>query len=348
MHARGIVHFGAVSPIPLGAVGDGTARPRLENEMTAGPSGRSPLPPRSGGDWPRRLVRHHLPLAGSTLVLVLWMTPIAFQASVQHGAQQAPATEHPAPAQINAPQASPEMAGHQAAPRAAGHGGTTPSADRQGAPQTATPPPASGDRTQDLVDRQSRALMARFTTATGYVATGLLALTLVIGPANLVLRRRNPVSSYLRRDVGAWTAIVSVVHVIAGLQVHGPPAPIGERISMYFFAPDGTPLLNAFGLGNWTGLAATVIVVGLLAISSDFALRTLKAGRWKWLQRFNYALFGLVVAHAIYYGALLRVTSFSTLVLGVSVSAVLFAQAVGIALYKRRYAPRSRDARALA
>jgi hypothetical protein len=46
------------------------------------------------------------------------------------------------------------------------------------------------------------AFVQRFTVATGYVVTGLLALTLLIGPANLVLRRRNPVSSYLRRVSG--------------------------------------------------------------------------------------------------------------------------------------------------
>jgi DMSO/TMAO reductase YedYZ heme-binding membrane subunit len=50
-------------------------------------------------------------------------------------------------------------------------------------------------------------------------------------------------------------------------------------------------------------------VVGLLALSSDFALRKLKAGPWTWLQRLNYALFALVIAHAIYYGALSRVMS---------------------------------------
>jgi sulfoxide reductase heme-binding subunit YedZ len=186
--------------------------------------------------------------------------------------------------------------------------------------------------------RQYRGIMVRFTTATGYVALVLLAITLLIGPANLLLRRRNPLSSYLRRDVGMWTAVVSVVHVIAGLQVHGPPGPLAKRILRYFFAPDGSPLLDNFGLGNWTGLAATVIVVGLLAISSDFALRKLKAGPWKWLQRLNYALFALVIAHAIYYGALLRLTSPSTLLLGTSVIAVLVAQVAGVWLWRRRYA----------
>jgi DMSO/TMAO reductase YedYZ heme-binding membrane subunit len=123
--------------------------------------------------------------------------------------------------------------------------------------------------------------------------------------------------------------------------LHGPPgSSLGNRISSYFFRTDGAPLTDSFGLANWTGLAATVIAVSLFAISSDFALRKLKAGPWKWLQRLNYALFVLVIAHAIYYGALLRVTSPSKLLLGLSVVAVLAGQAVGIWLWRRRCAPR--------
>jgi sulfoxide reductase heme-binding subunit YedZ len=174
-----------------------------------------------------------------------------------------------------------------------------------------------------------------FTLATGYVALGLLALTLLIGPANLLLRRRNPVSSFLRRDVGMWTAIASVIHVIFGLQVHGS-GQISDFIN-YFVARDGSPLLNSFGLGNWTGLAGLVIVVALLALSSDAALRKLKARPWKWLQRLNYVLFALVILHAFFYGALLRVTSAFTLLLGLSVLAVFVAQVVGVWLWRRRY-----------
>ena len=81
---------------------------------------------------------------------------------------------------------------------------------------------------------------------------------LPIGPANLLLRMRNPVSSHLRRDVATWTAIASVAHVIFGLQVHG-----GGQISAFldfFVTADGSPLLNSFVLGNWTRLVALVVV----------------------------------------------------------------------------------------
>jgi len=122
--------------------------------------------------------------------------------------------------------------------------------------------------------------------------------------------------------------------VIFGLQVHST----GQLSAFltYFLGRDGSPLLNSFGLGNWTRLLATAIAVGLLTISSDLALRTLKAPMWKWLQRLNYALFALVIAHAFFYGALLRVTSPFTLLLVLSIIAVFGGQAVGIWLWRRR------------
>jgi sulfoxide reductase heme-binding subunit YedZ len=172
------------------------------------------------------------------------------------------------------------------------------------------------------------------TVATGYLALGLLGLTLLIGPVNLLLRRRNPVSSYLRRDVGTWTAIASVVHVILGFQVHGR----GQILDFltYFVASDGSRWLNSFALGNWTGLAALVIVLVLLALSTDGALRELKAKTWKDLQRLNYTLFALVILHGFFYGALLRMTSPVTLLGVLTVIAVVVGQTVGVWLWRHR------------
>jgi sulfoxide reductase heme-binding subunit YedZ len=186
-----------------------------------------------------------------------------------------------------------------------------------------------GARTQ----QGGRFFIARGTTATGYVATGLLGLTLLIGPANLLFRRRTPISTYLARDVGTWATGLSVLHVVFGLTLHRGPDVSGM---LGYFIASGRPLLNSFGLGNWTGLAATVIVVVLLAISSDAALRELKASKWKDLQRLNYTLFGLVALHAFFYGALLRLTSPFTVVGILIVVAVVVGQATGIWLWRRR------------
>jgi methionine sulfoxide reductase heme-binding subunit len=292
----------------------------------AQPPTREPLG--ASGDQRHRFLVHHVPLAlVSAGVFMLWMNLPLFEMAGQHGPPQA--VQHEARA-----------AGHHGSLWPGGHQGPVGFGGHHGLAQAAGDP-AMGPKGHHLMNPEElkhRRFMARATTATGYIALGLLAFTLLIGPLNLLLGRRNPVSNYLRRDAGAWTATVSVVHTIVGLQVHGAPGSFGERIVHYFFRPDGVPLTNSFGLGNWTGLAATVIALGLLAISSDFALGKLKAGRWKWLQRLNYALFVLVVAHGIFYGALLRATSPSTQLLGLCVIAVFAGQTLGIWLWRRRHA----------
>jgi methionine sulfoxide reductase heme-binding subunit len=159
------------------------------------------------------------------------------------------------------------------------------------------------------------------TTATGYIGLVLLAVTLLIGPARRLMRRATPLSLDLRRDLGVWTAVVSVVHVVLGFQIHE-----GGRILGYFLDVETmSPRLNAFILANYTGLAATLILLILVAISNDAALRRLKARSWQRVQKLSFAVFALVVVHSVLYGALgSRATLYSVLfVLSVAV-VVLF------------------------
>jgi hypothetical protein len=72
------------------------------------------------------------------------------------------------------------------------------------------------------------------------------------------------------------------------------------------------------------------VVLGRLEVAQD-------------VQRLNYTLFALVVLHALFYGALRRLTSPFTLVLLVTLVVVCLGQAVGIWLWRRRNA-RTADA----
>jgi sulfoxide reductase heme-binding subunit YedZ len=58
---------------------------------------------------------------------------------------------------------------------------------------------------------------------------------------------------------------------------------------------------DLFGFANWTGLAAALVLVLLLAISNDASLRTLGTKRWKSWQRWTYWAAALTVAHALAY-----------------------------------------------
>lgn len=292
-------------------------------------AGRLSIQRRPSGDLRRRLLLHHTPLAlASAVVLVLFMTVPPFDA-----------TRYPPGNVFTDWYPREEFSGGPT-----GQGGAHRPPQQQGGDHEIPPAvleqiPGEHRGGQPGPTGQGGGFTRQFTVATGYVATGLLALTLLVGPGYLLLRRRNPISTYLARDAGTWAAVASVVHVIFGLEVH---ASVTDPLPM--FVQDGSPLTTSFGLGNWTGLAATVIVVALLATSSDFALRKLKAKRWKRIQRLNYALFALVIAHAFFYGVLLRTDSPYTLLLLLSVIAVFVGQAVGVWLYRRRPVRRTAEA----
>ncbi len=264
------------------------------------------------GDLRRRLLVHHLPLAVvSALVLFLFMSLPAFLNSSSAGDVS------------SGPFPKSQAQGTQGMT----HGGGQPMThgDSQGQPTNMPMPGGPGPT------KATRNFLEQLSISTGYLALGFVGLTLLIGSLNLLLRRRSPVSSYLRRDIGIWAAVAIVAHVILGVRSMG--------INFYyFFINDGRPRVNSFGWGNWTGLVALVIVVGLLTISTDRSLRELKAKRWKSLQRLNYVLFAMSVLHAFFYGALLRATSPFTLVLFFIAGAVFAAQAIGIWLWRRRHA----------
>jgi len=131
------------------------------------------------------------------------------------------------------------------------------------------------------------------------LAAGTSAATAPDGNAsNAAIEARSTAIRMVRRTASSFG--------IGGYRAHDDRGMFGF---LDYFVAAGRPLANTIGLGNWTGLAALVIVVGLLAISADRAMWELKATRWKRLQRLNYALFALVVLHAFFYGALLRMTS---------------------------------------
>lgn len=146
----------------------------------------------------------------------------------------------------------------------------------------------------------SPGMMYRLSMATGYVSVALIAWAMTIGPWRVSRGRPAPASTDLRRDVGIWGGVFGLAHVLTGLQVH-----FGGKFWNYFLYSDGDhriPLrADVFGFANWTGLAAGLVLVLLLAISNDASLRALGTKRWKSWQRWTYGAAALTVAHALAY-----------------------------------------------
>jgi sulfoxide reductase heme-binding subunit YedZ len=143
----------------------------------------------------------------------------------------------------------------------------------------------------------------RASFATAYPALFLVGATLLFGPLNVLLKRRNPVSNDLRRDLGIWAGIFSVLHTAVGQNVHLRGRPwlyyVYEHTSRHTI-----PLRHdLFGFSNYTGAVSVLLLIALLATSNDASLRALGTPRWKQLQRWNYLAFALAAAHALGYQA---------------------------------------------
>ena len=147
-----------------------------------------------------------------------------------------------------------------------------------------------------------RSTIEKASLSTAYVSLLFLALTLSVGPARILRRRKSPLSTHLRRDLGLWTTMLAASHVWLGLQVH-----MGGRLASYFIvqhrAPNGSVTAGdaAFATANWLGLAATIALILLAAISNDFSLRAMGARLWKNVQRSSYVALVVVAFHGALY-----------------------------------------------
>ncbi|HZY61150.1 MAG TPA: ferric reductase-like transmembrane domain-containing protein [Edaphobacter sp.] len=144
-------------------------------------------------------------------------------------------------------------------------------------------------------------VITRISFATAYPALVLLAITLLIGPWNILRRRRSPISSDFRRDTAIWAAILSIVHSVIGQNMH-----LRGRPWLYYVymakEHHSFPLRHdLFGFSNYTGAVSALVIIALLATSNDYSLKRLGTPRWKQLQRWNYAAFALAAAHTVGY-----------------------------------------------
>lgn len=176
--------------------------------------------------------------------------------------------------------------------------------------------------------------MFRLSVATGYVGIALLGATLVIGAWNILCNRRNPVSSDLRRDIGIWCGIISLIHVVIGLQVH-----MGNML-LYFFREAGelntlVPRIDLFGFANYAGLIGVLILFLLLLLSNDVSIRLLGRKRWKFFQRWNYALMLFVVLHSVAYQIMENRKIPYLILFGVIAALVLTMQFLGVFTVRR-------------
>lgn len=135
--------------------------------------------------------------------------------------------------------------------------------------------------------------------SSGYIAIVLIAGSLIIGPINILLKRKNPTSTYFRRDIGIAAGVITLIHSICGLFVH-----LRGNMWKYFFERNDQGYFipfDDFRLANYTGLLSTLLIVAVLATSNDYSMMKFKVIRWKNIQRLSYVMFLFAIVHVIYY-----------------------------------------------
>ena len=172
-------------------------------------------------------------------------------------------------------------------------------------------------------------MISRASFATAYPALALLAATLLIGPWNVLRRKPNPVSSDLRRDLGIWAGILGVLHAAVGQFVH-----LRGRPWLYYVYGPGEHhhgmRHDLFGLANYTGALGALLLAMLFATSNDFSLRRLGTGKWKQLQRWNYAVFALVAVHSFAFQGVEKQKQLWVVTAAFCVAAALSLQIAGV------------------
>lgn len=178
-------------------------------------------------------------------------------------------------------------------------------------------------------------LRTRLSAATAYVALACVALSLILGPLNLLRARPNPVSSDLRRDLGVWGGVVGLLHVGIGLTVHMR----GKMLEYFMTAPQSRSYLpfrlDGFGAANDLGAASAAILLLLILLSSDYSLRRLGTARWKWWQRMNYICAVAMVGHGILYQLIERRHMAFVALFALIIAATLAFQSAGVRIIRR-------------
>ena len=157
------------------------------------------------------------------------------------------------------------------------------------------------ERWVDLNQAKADSWTWRLSVASADTSLILLALTMLIGPLRVWRGGQPVVHQPGRRLFGLWSATFGLFHVGFAVFVHTKGLALWEN----WLDPSSSkslPLLTGKrGLANWFGLAQVLLIVGLMLISRNSAIRRLGARRWKQWQRFSYLLAILVTLHLLLY-----------------------------------------------
>lgn len=150
-----------------------------------------------------------------------------------------------------------------------------------------------------FLKKSNRDAITFIAQATGYISITILTISIILGSVNLLLKHKNPISTYFRRDISIVGGFLALIHSITGLFVH-----LRGKTWLYFLNKTDhgySVRLDNFGLANYTGLISALVILLLLVTSNDYLLKKLNPRNWKNIQRLSYIMFILTLIHCYFY-----------------------------------------------
>ena len=139
----------------------------------------------------------------------------------------------------------------------------------------------------------------RVSVASAWICTAFMGAALLMGPLRRAAGQRAPHNIYLRRDFGIWAALQGFLHFYAATVVS-----MNQTYLQTYVHVDLPPLSletrdQMFSWGSSLGFAASLVLLLLFILSSDWSLRWLSAQRWKKLQKGAHLALWLTVLHGL-------------------------------------------------
>lgn len=151
--------------------------------------------------------------------------------------------------------------------------------------------------------------IARVSLASAWLCLLAITAALALGPLRVLGGGQPMLNSIARRDLGIWAGLTGLLHLYAGTVESMNQA----YLEHYVAGEAGRQQL--FNWGASLGFAIGLLVLLLLVISSNLALRVLGARWWKRLQRLAYAALLLTAAHGLLFQLLERRAAWAILLL---------------------------------
>lgn len=162
----------------------------------------------------------------------------------------------------------------------------------------------SPERWVDIPGQKADMPLWRLSMSLAYSTLIFLSLTLAIGPYRTLRGIPVPVNFTLRRDLGYWAGGLALTHGSTAIWIHtgGWSSLWGLFLWRLPNSEDLFPIRNdLFGIANFLGTGAALLILILILISNNAALKRLRSRVWKNLQRLSYPAYLLMVLHGLLY-----------------------------------------------